>query len=206
MTSYGRSVVTCVLALVVGSAAHAETSRDSSLLQQEHYVGQHGYTLSLPLGYRTLVHPQEREGSEKVYFFPQNMRRWLHGVLLRDEGEPAYGAFGVIRLDVGSRTIRPPVMGHERFDLEMYRTSLVKSLIKDGEDVSVHDMALALPAIKILITRPRALVQVVIEGHDVMYMFTAGKDTPVLQNLVASLRDAAPLPAQPSSRGVDNDF
>jgi hypothetical protein len=122
---------------------------------------------------------------ESVLFFPKGTPQ---NKLL----EPFYGKFGIMRVEVAPIIAHTP-QGSFRAGLKELRKAIPQATKEGGEKCAVADFPGPFPGAKFTITGGRTpLVQVVLEGAKVTYIFTAAKDDAALRKLIKSLNEIAP--------------
>ena len=127
-----------------------------------------------------------------VLFFPrgtseQILREWL---TVSFPPEAQYERQGLIRLEVIPRNYEP--FGGATADLEAFRRLTAAALNTEGESFTIEDLSLAKPAFRVHVTAPLPLIQTVIEGEKVMYMFTSAPGNQALESIVTNLSELMP--------------
>ena len=162
--------------------------------QKNAYFGHYGYVLSLPEGYLAIPRFDDAEKTvEVVWFFPSankaaalQTQKEFNG----DWEESRYGELGMVRLEVVPR--RHPRFGERIVSLDDLRGGMSYALQKAGETFTVHELNGALPGFQLRITAPGPLVQNVLLGQNVLYVFTSDPSTVVVANLIGSLKELQP--------------
>jgi hypothetical protein len=168
-----------LLAMIAAPAAAASKGRNL-------YMGNFGYLLEYPSGYDVRPSFADPEKTmETVLFFPK-------GTPPEKLRESFYGKLGIMRVEVAPIIARTP-QGVFRAGLEELRVVIPKAIREGGEKCAVSDFSAPFPGAKFTITGGAApLVQVVLEGAKVTYIFTAAKDNAAFRKLIKSLNEVAP--------------
>lgn len=149
------------------------------------FMGHHGYALEYPTTYTALPSFDDPERTmERVLIYPKGTPP--------DEMEEAhYAKRGIVRVEVAPIIAR---MGDRTFraGLKELTDIIPKALERGGEKCVVSKFKSRYPASKFTITGKIPLVQVVVEGAKVTYIFTSAKDDARLKSLIGSLKELAP--------------
>jgi hypothetical protein len=149
------------------------------------YMGNYGYMLEYPSGYTVLPGFSDPEKTmETVLFFPK-------GTPPDKLSEPFYGKLGIMRVEAAPIIARTP-RGTFRAGLKELRAAIPDAIKRGGEKCVVSDFHSPFPGAKFTISGGTPLVQVVLEGAKVTYIFTAAKDDAALRTLIKSLKEIAP--------------
>lgn len=149
------------------------------------FMGNYGYVLEYPTSHTALPSFDDPERTmEKVLIFPK-------GTPASEMEEQRYAKRGIVRLEVAPIIVRTPD-GNFRAGLKELTDIIPKALKRGGEKCVVEKFASPFPATKFTITGKTPLVQIVLEGAKVTYIFTAGKDDAPLRKLIKSLKELAP--------------
>jgi len=149
------------------------------------YVGNYGYVLEYPSSYTVLPRFADSEKTmEEALFFPK-------GTPTDKLSEPFYDRYGIIRVEVAPIIARTP-QGSFRAGLKELREAIPGALKRNGEKCAVAGFPSPFPGAKFTISGRTPLVQVVLEGAKVTYIFTAAKDGKALRKLIKSLREIEP--------------
>ncbi len=105
--------------------------------------------------------------------------------------EPHYGKLGIIRVEVAPIMARTP-QGSFRAGLKELRKAIPEAIRQGGEKCVVSEFPAPFPAAKFTISGSTPLVQVVLEGAKVTYIFTGARDNEALRKLIKSLKEIAP--------------
>lgn len=172
---------TGIIGTEVASAKDAKKAKSVNM-----FMGHHGYSLEYPTSYTALPSFDDPEQTmERVLIYPKGTPP--------DEMEEAhYAKRGIVRVEVAPIIAR---MGDRTFraGLKELTDIIPKALERGGEKGVVSKFKSRYPANKITITGGKfPLVQVVVEGAKVTYIFTAAKDDARLKSLIGSLKELAP--------------
>ena len=149
------------------------------------FFGHYDYYVLLPKGYGALAEFADPERLvERVFFAPALA---IAEGKIRQLSEDQYGSLGVVSLEVTPK--EHPRLGTSPVPFRAFREAIPDMLAKRGETFTVHETSLPYQAFELHITAPLPLIQVFVEGKDVVYMFTAGKDDDVLRSLLSSLKE-----------------
>jgi len=150
------------------------------------FMGHHGYSLEYPASYTALPSFDDPEKTmERVVIYPK-------GTPPDELEEPHYAKRGIVRVEVAPIIARTP-QGTFRAGLKELTDIIPKSLERGGENCVVSKFKSRYPANKFTITGGKfPLVQVVLEGAKVTYIFTSAKDDARLKSLIGSLKELAP--------------
>lgn len=150
------------------------------------YMGNYGYLLEYPSGFTALPSFADPEKTmETVLFFPS-------GTPKNKLQESFYGKLGIMRVEVAPIIARTP-QGAFRAGLKELRVIIPRTITEGGEKCAVADFPSRFPGAKFTISGGSTpLVQVVLEGAKVTYIFTAAKDNEALRKLIRSLKEIAP--------------
>ncbi len=165
---------------VLADAKDAKTARGVSL-----FMGNYGYTLEYPAGFTALPSFDDPEKTmERVLFYPQ-------GTPAGRMQEEHYAENGIVRVEVAPIEVRTP-QGRFRAGLKELKAVIPETIRRNGEKCTVGKFASPFPAAKFTITGRTPLVQVILEGAKVTYIFTSAKDDAPLRRLIKSLKEIAP--------------
>ena len=181
---YG-SVLCLVIALCWAgtSAAGAKDGKGGQKVNM--FMGNYGYVLEFPVSHTAMPSFDDAEKTmEKVLIYPK-------GTPQARMGEKDYGKYGIIRVEVAPIIAHTP-RGSFRAGLKELTTIIPKVLKDNGESCVVEKFASSFPAAKLTISGGIPLVQVILEGAKVTYIFTAAKDDAALRKLIKSLKEIAP--------------
>jgi len=177
------------LCLVVGmvwaglGAAGAKDGKGAPAVNM--FMGNYGYLLEFPTTHTALPSFDDPgKTMERVMIYPK-------GTPADKMGEENYGKYGIIRVEAA------PIMVHTargsfRAGLKELTEIIPQALKKGGEKCKVEKFASPFQGNKFTITGRTPLVQVVLEGKLVTYIFTAAKDDAALRKLIKSLKEVAP--------------
>lgn len=121
---------------------------------------------------------------ETVLFFPR-------GTPQNRLSEPYYGKHGIMRVEVAPIVVNTPE-GSFRAGLKELRRAIPRAIGRSGEKCDVTDFPSRFPGAKFTISGGTPLVQVVLEGAKVTYIFTAAQESEALRELIRSLKEIAP--------------
>jgi len=181
MTMKSRITALCLgVALVSAGIAGAKEGKGVNL-----FMGNFGYLLEYPAGYTAMPSFDDPEKTmERVLIFPR-------GTPDSQLGEDSYARHGIVRLEVAPIIARTP-RGSFRAGLKELRAIIPEALKERGEKCVVEKFASPFPAAKFTITGGTPLVQVILEGAKVTYIFTSAKDDARLRKMIKSLREISP--------------
>jgi hypothetical protein len=181
MTNNRRiSALGLAVALAAAGLAGAKEGKGVNL-----FMGNFGYALEYPAGYTAMPSFDDPEKTmERVLIFPQ-------GTPASEMDEKSYARRGIVRLEVAPIIARTP-RGTFRAGLKELRAIIPEALKEHGEKCVVEKFASPFPASKFTITGGTPLVQVILEGAKVTYIFTSAKDDPRLRKMIKSLKEIAP--------------
>lgn len=149
------------------------------------FMGNYGYLLEYPAGYTALPSFDDPEKTmERVLIYPT-------GTPASELGEKSYAKRGIVRLEVAPIIARTP-RGTFRAGLKELRAIIPEALKEHGEKCVVEKFAASFPAAKFTISGGTPLVQVILEGAKVTYIFTSAKDDARLRKLIKSLKEVVP--------------
>lgn len=150
------------------------------------YMGNFGYLLEYPSGYTVRPSFSDPEKTmETVLFYPA-------GTPEDKLRETFYGKLGIMRVEAAPIIARTP-QGTFHAGLKELRAIIPKSIRAGGEKCVVTDFPGPFPGAKFTISGGAVpLVQVLLEGAKVTYIFTAGKDDAAFRKLIKSLNEVAP--------------
>ncbi|MDD5302761.1 MAG: hypothetical protein PHS14_06580 [Elusimicrobia bacterium] len=149
------------------------------------FMGNYGYVLEFPTTYTALPSFDDPEKTmERVLIYPK-------GTPAAKMDEKNYGKYGIMRVEVAPIMARTP-RGTFRAGLKELTVIIPAALKENGETCVVTKFASPFPAAKFTISGGIPVVQVVLEGAKVTYIFTAAKDDAPLRNLIKSLKEIAP--------------
>lgn len=168
----------------LASAKDAKSSKSAKRVNM--FMGHHGYSLEYPASSTARPSFDDPEQTmERVLIFPQ-------GTPPEELEEAHYAKHGIVRVEVAPIIARTP-QGTFRAGLKELTDIIPKALARGGEKGVVSKFKSRYPANKITITGGNfPLVQVVVEGAKVTYIFTAAKDDARLKSLIGSLKEHAP--------------
>ena len=149
------------------------------------FMGNYGYVLEYPASYTVLPSFDDPEKTmERVMIYPK-------GTPAAKMSEKNYGKYGIMRVEVAPIMVRTS-RGSFRAGLKELTAIIPEALKKNGEKCVVEKFASPFPSNKFTISGGTPLVQVVLEGAKVTYIFTAAKDDEPLRKLIKSLKEIAP--------------
>lgn len=149
------------------------------------FMGNYGYLLEFPTTHTVLPSFDDPgKTMERVMIYPK-------GTPEDKMIEANYGKYGIIRVEAAPIMVRT-AKGSFRAGLKELTAVIPGALKKRGEKCKVEKFASPFPANKFTITGHTPLVQVVLEGKLVTYIFTAAKDDAALRKLIKSLKEVAP--------------
>jgi hypothetical protein len=149
------------------------------------FVGNYGYVLEYPTSYTALPSFDDPEKTmERVMIYPK-------GTPVAEMSEKNYGKHGIMRVEAAPIMVRT-ARGSFRAGLKELTAIIPEALKKNGEKCVVEKFASSFPGNKFTISGGTPLVQVVLEGAKVTYIFTAAKDDEPLRKLIKSLKEIAP--------------
>lgn len=174
-------IAVAALLLTAGRSGAAPSRKTAGNL----FTGNYGYLLQYPATHTAIASFDDPEKTmERVLIFPPGTPR-------EKMGEENYAKYGIVRVEVAPIMVRAP-QGTFRAGLKELLVAIPETLKQNGEKYTVEKYPSALPGAKISIMGRTPLVQVVLEGKKVTYIFTAGKDGRLLRDLIKSLKEAAP--------------
>jgi hypothetical protein len=180
-----RLVSGLCLAAVMASAGHAGAKEDKKGRGVNLFMGNYGYVLEYPAGYTALPSFDDPEKTmERVLIYPK-------GTPAAEMDEASYGRRGIVRLETAPIIVRTP-RGTFRAGLKELRAIIPESLKERGEKCVVEDFPAALPGAKFTISGGIPVVQVILEGAKVTYIFTSAKDDARLRKMIKSLKEISP--------------
>lgn len=187
MMTNRRASALC-LAVVLAAAGHAvakEGKGGKSGGGVNLFMGNYGYMLEYPSGYAAMPSFDDPgKTMEKVLIYPV-------GTPPAEMGEQSYGRHGIVRLEVAPIIARTP-RGTFRAGLKELRAIIPEALKEHGEKCVVENFRAALPAAKFTISGGIPVVQVILEGAKVTYIFTSAKDDARLRKMIKSLKEISP--------------
>lgn len=149
------------------------------------FMGNYGYILEYPADYTALPGFDDPEKTmERVLIYPKRAPA-------TELEERHYAKHGIVRVEVAPIIARTPD-GNFRAGLKELTQVIPQALERGGEKCAVSKFKSRFPAAKLTITGKIPLVQVVVEGAKVTYIFTAAKDDARLRSLIGSLKELAP--------------
>jgi len=149
------------------------------------FMGNYGYVLEYPTSHTAMPSFEDAEKTmEMVLIYPI-------GTPEGQMREKDYAKHGIIRVEVAPIIARTP-KGNFRAGLKELTTIIPEALRHSGEKCVVTKFAAPFPAAKLTISGGIPLVQVILEGAKVTYIFTAAKDDAALRKLIKSLKEIAP--------------
>lgn len=170
-----------LIGLLLAGATPAAAARDRVNV----FLGRYGYALEYPAGYTALPGLEDSDPSmEKVLIFPK-------GTPADRLGEKDFAARRIVRLQVAPLNMRGP-RGAYRAGLKEFLVAIPEALRRMGARCAVTKFRAPMPAAMFKISGGVSLVQVVLEGRKVVYVFTAAEDGPRLRAMIGSLREIAP--------------
>lgn len=180
-----RRVSGLCLAIVMASAGHAGAKEAKSGRGVNLFMGNYGYLLEYPAGYTALPSFDDPEKTmERVLLYPK-------GTPAAELDEKSYGRRGIVRLETAPIVVNTP-RGAFRAGLKELRAIIPRALAERGEKCAVEDFPAAFPAAKFTISGGVPLVQVILEGAKVTYIFTSAKDDARLRKMIKSLKEISP--------------
>lgn len=184
MTMKRRGLVLCLgIGLVWSGAAGAKEGKGAPAVNM--FMGNYGYLLEYPTTHTALPSFDDPgKTMERVLIYPK-------GTPADKMGEENYAKYGIIRLEAAPIQVHT-ARGSFRAGLKELTEIIPEALKKGGEKCKVEKFASPFPANKFTITGRTPLVQVVLEGKLVTYIFTAAKDDAALRRLIKSLKEVAP--------------
>ena len=176
----------CILGLyLVAGLGTADAKEGKGAPAVNMFMGNYGYSLEFPATHTALPgFDDPGKTRERVMIYPK-------GTPAGEMGEKNYGKHGIIRLDAAPIAVRT-ARGSFRAGLKELTEFIPVSLKKGGEKCKVEKFDSPFPANKFTITGRTPLVQVVLEGKLVTYIFTSAKDDVALRQLIKSLKEVAP--------------
>lgn len=183
------SIKSWVLGLCLGaglfSAGPAVAKEGKSGRGVNLFMGNYGYMLEYPAGFTAMPSFDDPgKTMERVLIYPK-------GTPANKMGEEHYGKYGILRVEVAPIMVRSS-QGSFRAGLKELTAVIPEALKRNGEKCKVEKFASPFPAAKFTITGGIPLVQVVLEGKKVTYIFTSAKDDAPLRALIKSLKEIAP--------------
>ena len=137
-----------------------------------HFVSELGYQIEIPAEYRAYpapLYPANRE-VEVVFFAPSGTE------LTADESQ--YAQRGIVRLEAWKET---------NVSFASWKETVSRSLDSRRETYAVRDLEIGRPSFLVHITSPREIRQLIVQGTDIMFMFT-GADEAQLRVLARGIK------------------
>ncbi len=176
------------LCLMMGLISAAGAKEDKARKKSEAvnlFMGNYGYVLEYPASHTAMPSFEDAEKTmEKVLIYPK-------GTPESQMREKDYAKHGIMRVEVAPIMARTP-QGNFRAGLKELATIIPEALKRNGEKCVVSKFEAPFPAAKLTISGGISLVQVILEGAKVTYIFTAAKDDSALRKLIKSLKEIAP--------------
>jgi hypothetical protein len=133
------------------------------------FVGQHGYRIEIPDGYRAYRAPLDGE-AEVVFFAPSGTQ------VTPDESQ--YAARRIVRLEAWKETEASVATWKDRISMALDRAK---------EAYTLSDVDVGRPGVLVHITRPREIRQLLVEASGIMFLFT-GADEEQLRDLARGIK------------------
>ena len=172
-----------IIVLLLGSSSAILHAAEERVEPVNLFVGHYPYTVAVPHGYAALPKLKDKN-MEFVYFIRESTKPPRENL----EGEWNYARQGTVRLDVEPKYLAM----RAGMSVEEVCQRAASIWRQRGEEVAVKDVPLAYPACQLTVTSPYALVQVLVEGQQVLYSFISGDDSATLRALVTSLKEIGP--------------
>ena len=162
--------------------------------QNNAFFGHYNYVITLPAHYLALAKFTDSEKrAEVAWFFPRDTQpAFLRAEFDGPYQEPLYGRWGIIRLEVIPKNHPRWAMIPPELVFKAFQGAIPEELKRRGDTFTMKDMPAARRALQITITKPVPLVQVLVEGDAVIYMFTTGQETQELHEIIDHLVELKP--------------